>query len=368
MNALFVTNFELKPNDGISKKILAQAFALKKATGNAWLISRVVGGSQMTNLQDGKCTESPVSVLKLARTFADDVGAGLVYVRHMIPSPALIVLLHHLKTRGIPILYEIPTYPYFAEQFRVSHRKYRALAKLALDVLFWPFIYPLVSKVVVVRSNSKAHLFKKMVPIGNGADIHALARKQYPSRLPSGDNSCQLSLVAVGTLYPYHGYDRLLAGLKIYNESGKRPPVEFHVVGASDTIENLKRQTSALGLRNVFFHGPMTTEELNAFFERIDIGVGSLALHRRNADIDTTLKVVEYFCRGVVVATCGISPLDAVWPSATIHVPDGEAPVDIGEIVERFLRIPDEQKRKISEIARNSLDWNVIMSNLCNGV
>lgn len=44
-------------------------------------------------------------------------------------------------------------------------------------------------------------------------------------------------------------------------------------------------------------------------YEEFDVGLGCLALHRRNADIDTTLKIIEYYCRGVPVVTSGKEPI-----------------------------------------------------------
>ncbi|WP_367559926.1 hypothetical protein [Streptococcus iniae] len=66
----------------------------------------------------------------------------------------------------------------------------------------------IINHLIVIKSNSKVKVFKKMIEITNGADTHSLKIKKYEQ------NYSKISLVAVGTIYPYHGYDRILKGLK----------------------------------------------------------------------------------------------------------------------------------------------------------
>ena len=169
-------------------------------------------------------------------------------------------------------------------------------------------------------------------------------------------------MVAVGTLYPYHGYDRVLKGLKQCHEEADGVPVEFHIVGSSYTIDQLKKAASDYGLKRVVFHGIKTTDELNEMYESFDVVLGCLALHRRNADIDTTLKIIEYYCRGIPAVTSGTGPYrDA---SMTITVPDNEEAVDIGEIYSAWKKIPRESLLQLSEKAKRQFDWNTIFNTL----
>ncbi len=169
-------------------------------------------------------------------------------------------------------------------------------------------------------------------------------------------------MVTVGTLFPYHGYDRVLAGLKDCKEEVDGHPVEFHIVGASQTIDELKEQAQKLGLKRVIFHGMKTTDELNEMYEDFDVGLGCLALHRRNADIDTTLKIIEYYCRGVPVVTSGKSPYKD--PAVTICVPDGEEAVNINRLYRKWKNIDKDKQQKLSEQAKKEFSWNFIMKQL----
>lgn len=261
------------------------------------------------------------------------------------------------QQRGIKVLYEIPTYPYYGEQFRASRKKYRAVAKIAVDAMFSPLIKKYADHIVIIRSNSKIRLHHKMVEINNGVNTEKIKSKEnYDSK------DGVFRMVTVGTLFPYHGYDRVLAGLKDCKEEVDGHPVEFHIVGASQTIDELKAQAQKLGLKRVIFHGMKKTDELNEMYEEFDVGLGCLALHRRNADIDTTLKIIEYYCRGVPVVTSGKSPYKD--PAVTICVPDGEDPVDINRLYCKWKNIDEKKLRKLSEQAKKEFSWNFIMKQL----
>ena len=196
-----------------------------------------------------------------------------------------------------------------------------------------------------------------MVEINNGVNTEKIKSKEnYDSK------DGVFRMVTVGTLFPYHGYDRVLAGLKDCKEEVDGHPVEFHIVGASQTIDELKEQAQKLGLKRVIFHGMKTTDELNEIYEDFDVGLGCLALHRRNADIDTTLKIIEYYCRGVPVVTSGKSPYKD--PAVTIRVPDGEDPVDINRLYCKWKDIDEKKLRKLSEQAKKEFSWNFIMKQL----
>ena len=360
---LFVTNVNMKPNEGIFKKIFAQANGLQLVAKGGWLITKSDFGSQIYNFCDGTVVEEPNSVLFVAKRICETAAIEVVYIRHMIPSVNLVLLLKWLKKEKIKVLYEIPTYPYYAEQFRTSHKKYRAIAKLGLDTIFWPIIYRYIDRLLVIKSNSRVHMFKKMYEICNGANINEIKEKTYIKR----NDKC-ISMVAVGTIYPYHGYDRLLEGLKKYNQQEGKMPVELHVIGSSNTIDELQSYSLNEKISNVFFHGIKSTSELNELYEYYDIGIGALSLRRRNADIDTTIKIIEYYCRGVPVVTSGISPMDKYNPMFTIHIPDDREPVDIEYIINSYYNISEKELKSISKTARDIFSWDNIMNQIYNNI
>lgn len=357
MNALFIANLQLSETEGIFKKVCAESDAVGHVVGSCQLVTRR-GDKAVVKLQDElEQNLQEVSFFEYINKVIDSGNVELFYIRHMIPSPALIRMLKKAKDKKIRIYYEIPTYPYFAEQFRTSRKKYRAVAKIVLDVIFWPLIYLYIDKLVVIRSNTKSKTYSKMIEITNGVGITNIKEKNYDNRK---DDNC-FRMVAVGTLYPYHGYDRVLKGLAECKERVDGKKVEFHVIGASQTIDELQMMSNSLGLNNVFFHGIKTTDQLNEMYDQFNVGLGCMALHRRNADIDTTLKIIEYYCRGIPVISTGKCPL--VDEKFSCIVEDNEDAVNISKIYQYYCGLTTEELKTISGIAKKQFLWESIMRN-----
>ncbi len=358
MNSVFFTAINLSSTEGIYKKVIAEASAINKHTGHCWLVHTSNTGSCITDLGENRSRESEDTIFESVVKLLNSQDIQVIYIRHMVPSIKLVKLLRKCHRKHVKVYYEIPTYPYYGEQIKASRNKLRTLLRLSYETLFWPIIYSSVDHLVVIKSKKKARMYKKMVCISNGVDPSDLHKKQYNQQ----DTSDTISMVAVGTIYPYHGYDRILLGLQQYKTESCGKKVEIHFVGESDTMTKLKQLTQDLGLDSVCFHGVKTTEELNQLYEQFDIGLGCLALHRRNADIDTTLKIIEYYCRSVPVVTSGESPMDVYHPEYTIHIEDSDNPVDIADLVRQYNDIPG--KSQIWETACSKFSWDNIFKDL----
>lgn len=357
MSALFIANTFLDKNEGIYKKIMSEAEAIGNIGDGCILLMKDKNGTLLTNIKTTETIHYDTSVLQTAKKLIENEQIDILYIRIMVPCFSLIQLMKTAKKRKIKVYYEIPTYPYYAEQIRASRKKYRAIAKVLIDIIFSPLINIFSDYIVVIRSNSKLKIKRKMIEMTNGIKPESIKGKSYDK---SWDGVFRM--VTVGTIYPYHGYDRILAGLANCHEQIDNIPVEFHVIGDSHTILQLKNCASEMGLRRVFFHGIKTTEELNKMFDSFDVGLGCLALHRRNADTDTTLKLIEYYCRGIPVVTSGISPYkdDCV----TILVPNNNTPIDIRDIYHNWKAIPSQKLIELSVNAKKQFDWNTIFKKL----
>lgn len=357
MKSLFVANVLHGNNEGIYKKIYAEAIGLGNVVGNCTLVIKGEEGTRVINTETHKENIQSTGVLKTSRQLILDNNIEVLYIRLMVPNFKLIWLMKLARKKGIKVFYEIPTYPYYAEQFRSSRKKYRAVVKIAIDYMLFPLIYKYCSHMVVIRSKTTLPLKPKMIEITNGVRTELIKAKAQNKRRNEA-----FRMVTVGTLYPYHGYDRILEGMRNCGEQIGEMPVEFHVIGASQTIDELHNLAKNYGLKRVFFHGEKTTDELNVMFEDYDVGLGCLALHRRNADMDTTLKIIEYYCRGVPVVTSGKSPYKD--PDVTIVVPDNEAAIDVQDIFEKWQCISKTKLESLSNCAKAQFDWNRIFEDL----
>lgn len=312
MTVLMIANISKSKFEGISKKIFAQARSFSILEDVCDLICYDENGIYKVHFVQGNLdSELKIDVFDSmintnswkmeilnkicvnAMKIEKNNDYNIIYIRHMIPTFNLIKFLSKNKSRH-KIYYEIPTYPYFFEQFYNAKNKFKTSLRLVVELLFWPFIYLNVHRLIIIQSNSKVHLFKKMIKSYNGYDKNNVPDwKSFPEIK-------DLNFIGVGTIYSYHGYDKLILAIKEFTTVSHNFNIFFHIVGDSEEIENLKKLVTKLNLQsNIIFYGKQFGEDLDEIFSNSNIGVGCLALEKRNADIDTTIKNVEYIARRI---------------------------------------------------------------------
>jgi hypothetical protein len=99
-------------------------------------------------------------------------------------------------------------------------------------------------------------------------------------------------LFLAGSRAPWHGVDILLNSLKKY-----KGVIQVHCYIAGDIEEDLVSE--ARMMPNVTLLESQSNDSLDALIEECDVGIGSLALFRNNMREACTLKVREYWARGL---------------------------------------------------------------------
>ena len=168
---------------------------------------------------------------------------------------------------------------------------------------------------------------RRQVVISNGIDPRTVA----PRRMPSESQSLRILFVASPA--PWHGVDRLLKGLALYRGDW---PIEVILVGDYPTATH--ELARALGLeRSVQFTGRLVGRELDAVFDRCQIAVGSLALHRLRMTEGSTLKVREYLMRGIPFVLAGpdvdLTAADEI-SHLVLQLPATDEPVDMNQVAQ----------------------------------
>lgn len=370
-------------SDGISKKIISQAKALSSISkechlfclGEDCIYKIVLKFGEQFKIE--KCRNSDFNIssnssfdyimqtkqlLEISLKYLDVSEFELVYIRHMVPNNMLLKLLSTLKKAKIKIIYEIPTYPYYYEQYNVSKNKLKAIVKIVLETVYWPLIYSRIDTLCTVTCNSKAKKFSKMRNIHNGVDsLNALKNVDGLKNL----SLPEFEIIGVGTIYSYHGYDRIIKSLAECNgvlKNGKK--IIFHIVGSSNEIEKLKQLTANLNLKdNVVFHGKQFGDSLDHVFDHCLLGVGTLALSIRKADIDTAIKNIEYLCRNLPVLTSGFI-FDIDEKSGLCKIVKENKNIDFNELYSFSKKFYDIDKFKEIKDLITTFEWKNIMRNV----
>lgn len=298
-----------------------------------------------------------------------------VYVRHfMNANPWLVRLFRRLKKAGIQCVMEVPTYPY-DQEFEFLPFKHKL--SLFFDKLFRQHLASQMDAIVTF-SDEKEIFGQRTINISNGVDFDSI-----PLHEPLTMNH-ELHLIGVAEVHPWHGYDRLIAGIGEYYRGKPNLPspftlhpspqkdVFFHIVGdvwpsemeGSDKVPGFAPIIKKFGIEKyVIFHGKLFGEELNKVFSQCRFAVGSLGRHRSGITHIKTLKNREYAGRGIpfIYSECD-SDFDNQ-PYVVKAKPD-ESPIDIQSIID-FVDHFDMQPVMIRNTVEK-LSWKYQMQEILN--
>lgn len=259
-----------------------------------------------------------------ARKQADLTRYDFLYIRYPLALPSFLSFLKQVRKANprLKIVAEIATYPYRRE-FETPKRR----VLFGLDLLGRGQLKHYLDRIVTFYGQSAIH----GVPcfqLANGVDVRSLPLRQGPR------GTEELTLVTVGNVAERHGVDRVLRGLAAYDERPDGPSVKLDIIGDGPAIAPLKKLSNHLGLGDsVRFLGLQHGAELDASFDRADVALDSLAVHRLQLPRSSSLKAREYCARGIPFVTASDDP-DFPPDLPFIHrVPSTDAPIDIPELV-----------------------------------
>lgn len=283
-----------------------------------------------------------------------DLKYELIYLRKFFFTPLYYLLFRRLKQLAPHILLEIPTYPYKVE---VQGRK--ILVKL--DDMALSLLKPMLYKIITTQDFDQIEGLKT-IKIRNGYDFSGV----LPERKAKQHD--EIALITVSNLSFWHGVERLLHGMKIYNDAdlpGKKKVV-FHVVGIGDALADLLKLKEELKLDNVYFHGALNGEELQSIYRKADIGMGSFGLYKKGTTFQSSLKNMEYCYQGIPFVL-GNHDEDLRDCEFMLECPNDSTPVDIKRIVDWFLQLK-VSAAEIQEKGKSLYSWEKQIKIILNDI
>lgn len=360
MNILFLIFHGFDPANGISKKIFYQVSALKELGHDVRLCSlpsskdgyktRLVDDIPLREYGNGIKSKilKRVEFGSIAQ-YAIQNKIELVYMRSdHNANPFTIRMAKKMKRANIRIVMEIPTYPYDHEDDIPLKNM-----ELLIDKCFRKQLAKQLYRIVTFTENKRI-FGVDTIRISNGIDFGQIKLKQHKN-----DTSRELHLIGVAEIHLYHGFDRLILGLRNYYAGAPAYKVYFHLVGEffgkqeADSILSLLEQNPELR-PYVILHGAKHGKELDTLFEQTDMGIGSLGRHRSGITDIKTLKNREYAARGLAFIYSE-TDTDFEHRPYILKVPADESPIDIPQVIRFF----QEQTLTPPEIRNSilSLSW-----------
>ena len=372
MRILFLIYHGFSEHSGISKKIHYQVKGLRENGHDVRLCyydfnseghrCRYVNGDIIKDYGSGAwaaiCQRIDYSCIY---DYCVREGIEFIYARcFQNANPWLISFFKKLRKAGIHAVTEIPTYPY-DQEFKNFEWKMRM--GLKVDQLFRKKLYQQMDALVTF-SDAERIFGQRTIRISNGVDFDSIPLLNNDN-VNGNDNGNgngvhrALHLIGVAEVHPWHGFDRLVAGLGEYKGE---TPVYFHIVGG---VHPNHMNNVFLPLiekyhikDNVIFHGTLFGDELTKVFNQCQFAIGSLGRHRSGITVIKTLKNREYATRGIPFI---YSEQDSDFDNQpyVLKAPADESPIDIQQIIDfidRFSMKPEDIRKTVEH-----LTWKIQM-------
>lgn len=371
MKLLFVVYRTLKDGVGISKKIKSQCRAFEENgydvdlhyyaySSNGDLVS-CINNAEFQNYGKGKIARlKTIFNRKNLVRYVDEHKISLVYIRYeFMADYAFLLFLKLLKKKGVSVIMEIPTYPYDDE---LKNRSFLGALYGLLEKKYRQKMYRFVHR-VVTYSNDRSIFRIPAVNISNGIDFDEIPLKEQ-NKVVDG-----IIFIGVANLGFWHGYDRLIKGMRGYLEMPCSRPIHFYIIGNG----NLSYRNSLVELvedlsmtEQVTFFDNTDGVELTGMFEKSNLAIGSLARHRSGITDLKSLKNVEYAARGIpFIYSENDSNFDD--KDYVLKVPADESPIDIEELI-LFFESKEWNSRYIRGSIENELSWNAQIKTVIDSI
>ena len=234
----------------------------------------------------------------------------------------------------IKILLEIPTYPYIDE--------FKGVVKLdiALKEKLWTKKLHKYIDRVVTYSNDTSIFGIKCINISN-----AYAFSEWNEYLYKSNES--INLLGVATLCFYHGYDRVIEGMReYYLKDDTKTKITFTLVGDGPVLKKYQQMITEYNLEEVIhLEGRKKISELPNYYKKADIGVDSLARHRSGVTYNSSLKGKEYLANGLPIISGVETDLDSMNPFFYYRVASNDEPIDITSVIAWYNDIIEENSK-----------------------
>jgi glycosyltransferase involved in cell wall biosynthesis len=264
-------------------------------------------------------------------TDVDWQNQDFVYIRKgAVLDRSVLNLVKKVKLLNpkIKIILEMPTYPYIDEfpwfiKWDIWLKEKIATSKLKKYI-----------DCIVTYSDDSEIFGIPCLNISNAYDF-----KQIPHYSENEEDA--IHLIAVASLTFYHGYDRVIEGMKNYYQSGKASQeVKFTLIGDGPVLEGYRKLVEEYQLVDkISLVGRKKQSELAPYFNQADIGVDSLGRHRSGVVYNSSLKGKEYLAKGLPIVSGVKTDLDDRDFPYYLRVSADDTPLDISEIIKFYYDI-----------------------------
>ena len=298
MRIAYVTEWSPYEKSGVLLKILGQVSAWKAAGASVriFALAPVRNSNCAFNFEShgeviGRISQNSLTRFRFAR---------LGYVNKIMSVLALKAAVKQFNPDVIYYRRQGPWYPGIGSVLRLSPTVRELNGNTAgaaiwgkLNVRIERISDQILERFVTAYIAVSPDIAEEFSSIGRPVAVIPNSLPRHPDALPPTKNKTP-AFVFVGSVVAdggeWHGIDKILV------MAAKLPASRFEIVGTS------RADLAGHAIPdNVRFHGPKYGEELEEIYQNCDIGIGTLALHRRGMATNSALKPLEYLIFGLPV-------------------------------------------------------------------
>lgn len=321
-----------------------------------WLVNRNQGIRHKITSTKTKNKESFYHTFYFPRLYKDikkivkNKKFDYVYMRKMPLFPSALAMGKEIRKQDAKLVFEIPTYSYIDEWKKITSLLRRVFLRFSesLEKMFNKYISLYT---IMGRDEEGEFRGKPALNIKNGINVKAIKKKEI-------SNSEEIHLIAVASMCYWHGYDRVINGLALYEGDRK---VILHMVGpdGDGSLSEWKTLVNKLEIeKKVVFHGKVYGNELDQLFDKCNVAISTLGLYRQNTNSSGVLKSREYMARGIPFVYAGV---DVSFDSDFLYakkVANDNSNINIEEIISFFDKVRnDDYSQIMRQYAEDNMSW-----------
>ncbi len=354
MKGLYIADFDFgnKKLIGIQKKVnwMCDGVRENNISIDMFYINDIYMIVKSLDYTDSKIYLNKDDKYKFIIQYINRNNYDFIFIRHIPTDYFFIKFLEEIKrvNGSIKIIIEFPTLPYDKE---IKNQRI-----LNIDKYFRKFIKKYADLAVTYNDVKDAYGIHNLY-IGNGINIKSI---DVVDRCPEKD---VFTMIGVANISVWHGYDRVIKGIKEYYTKDNHNKVKFIIVGVGDELPRLIDLTKKLNLQDeVIFAGYKTGDGLLEMYKKANVGIGALARSRINMNDGSSLKNREYCSLGLPFIYSGYD-IDFEQFKYSFQVSDDETPIDIRALINFYKELTSNKDyvKDMRQYAEEKLDWKIKM-------
>ena len=176
-----------------------------------------------------------------------------------------------------------------------------------------------------------------------------------------------INIIFVASIFQkWHGLDRLIKSLQIYNGGYD---IILHIIGnVKDEDMNLIKTFTNKKCK-INYYGKLSKTELEKIYYNTHIAIDSLAMFRIGMSESSTLKSKEYIKYGLPFLYSAPDPDMKKIQKYLFNCKNNEDLIDFESIVEKYVKNNQQEMiRDFKNVLQNTLSWDVKIEKLCEWI